>query len=149
VSHMVIFRGQDGQAAYHPAGALDEAIRFVEHLRNEEQVNDARIFALAEVPIEFKVHWRVEVTTPAVPAPPVSVAPAAEPDPESGPFAPDDVPAATAAAEDTTAADEPTSDDRVAGVPDADPVPVSAGMMGSSGGPAAAASSRFGLFSRG
>src|SRR5690242_14300894 len=65
---MVIFRTTDGKPAYHQTEALDDAVRFVEHLRNEEQVTDARIFTMTEVALEFKVHWRVEVATPIAPA---------------------------------------------------------------------------------
>ena len=59
---MVVFRSSEGKPGYHQADALDEAIRFVERLRNQEQVTEARIFRLQEVPIEFKTYYRVEVT---------------------------------------------------------------------------------------
>ena len=60
--HMVIFRSADGKPGYHQAESLDDAIRFVEHLRNNEQVSEARIFRLAEVPIEVKTYYKVEVS---------------------------------------------------------------------------------------
>ena len=62
MAHMVVFRSNEGKPGYHQADALDEAIRFVERLRNQEQVTEARIFRLQEVPIEFKTYYRVEVT---------------------------------------------------------------------------------------
>ena len=62
MAHMVVFRSSEGKPGYHQADALDEAIRFVERLRNQEQVTEARIFRLQEVPIEFKTYYRVEVT---------------------------------------------------------------------------------------
>ena len=62
--HMVIFRSADGKPGYHYAENLDEAVRFVEHLRNQEQVMEARIFRLQEVPIEVKTYYKVEVSTP-------------------------------------------------------------------------------------
>lgn len=72
MSHMVIFRDPEGRPGYHQAEQLDEAVRFVEELRNERQVNDARVFSMHEIPLEFKNYWRVEVTAPpAPPAPPV------------------------------------------------------------------------------
>ncbi|MDQ1401893.1 MAG: hypothetical protein QOG03_209 [Actinomycetota bacterium] len=58
---MVIFRTAEGKPGYHQAEALDEAVRFVEHLRNTEQVTDARLFKMEEVPIEFKTYYKVEV----------------------------------------------------------------------------------------
>jgi hypothetical protein len=61
VTHMVIFRSPEGKPGYHQAEGLDEAMRFAEMLRNQEQVTDARIFRMDEVPIEFKAYYRVEV----------------------------------------------------------------------------------------
>jgi len=58
---MVIFRSPEGKPGYHQAEGLDEAMRFAEMLRNQEQVTDARIFRMDEVPIEFKTYYRVEV----------------------------------------------------------------------------------------
>jgi hypothetical protein len=61
VSHMVIFRSTDGKSGYHQTEELDEAIRFVERLRNAEGVEQARIFRLEEVGFEFRPYYRVEV----------------------------------------------------------------------------------------
>ena len=66
--HMVIFRNNEGKPGYHQADALDEAVRFVEHLRNQEQVSDARIFAMQEVPIEFRTYYKVEIGGSSAPA---------------------------------------------------------------------------------
>ena len=60
--HMIIHRSADGGRTYNETDDLDGAIRMVEHLRNTENVADARIFSLHEVPIEFKAYYRVEVT---------------------------------------------------------------------------------------
>lgn len=61
VTHMVIFRSPEGKPGYHQTDDLEAAIRFVEHLRNEEGVSDARIFVMQEVPIEFRTYYKVEV----------------------------------------------------------------------------------------
>ena len=61
MTHMVIFRSPEGKPGYHQAEGLDEAMRFAEMLRNQEQVTDARIFRMDEVPIEFKTYYRVEM----------------------------------------------------------------------------------------
>lgn len=74
--HMVIFRNNEGKPGYHQADALDEAVRFVEHLRNQEQVSDARIFTMQEVPIEFRTYYKVEIG--GVPVPDEVPVPAAE-----------------------------------------------------------------------
>jgi hypothetical protein len=61
VGHMVIFRGSDGKPGYHQAEELGEAIQFVEHLRNDDGVEHARIFRMDEVGFEFRPYFRVEV----------------------------------------------------------------------------------------
>ncbi|MFP5327870.1 MAG: hypothetical protein ACLGHT_10360 [Acidimicrobiia bacterium] len=75
--HMVIYRNADGSPAYHQTEALEDAVRFVEQIRNEQGVNDSRLFRMEEVPIEFKTYYRVEVAAgetgtqaPAAPAAP-------------------------------------------------------------------------------
>src|SRR4051812_40040020 len=59
--HMVIFRNAEGRPGYHQADGLEDAVRFVEHLRNVEEVSETRVFSMQEVPLEFKSYWRVEV----------------------------------------------------------------------------------------
>ena len=59
--HMVIFRSGEGKAGYHQADALEDAIRFVERLRNCENVEQARIFRMEEVRFEYRPYFRVEV----------------------------------------------------------------------------------------
>src|SRR5437763_16768192 len=97
--HMVIFRSAEGKPGYHQAESLDEAVRFVEHLRNQEGVSDTRIFKMQEVPIEFKTYYRVEVAgaeeapaavaaaaaAPAAPASPASPAPVVDDTPAAAP----------------------------------------------------------------
>jgi sulfur relay (sulfurtransferase) complex TusBCD TusD component (DsrE family) len=81
VTHMVIFRRADGSPGQHQAENLEEATRFVESLRNRENVTDSRIFFMQEVPIEFKAVYKVEVVaTPATAAAPAATdeAPAAD-----------------------------------------------------------------------
>ncbi|CAA9258706.1 MAG: hypothetical protein AVDCRST_MAG50-2757 [uncultured Acidimicrobiales bacterium] len=72
--HMVIYRSAEGKPGYHQADVLDEAVRFVEHLRNAEEIEDARIFSMHEVSIEIKTYYRVEVSgevqAPAAPRAP-------------------------------------------------------------------------------
>lgn len=76
--HMVVFRSSEGKPGYHQVDTLDEAVRFVEHLRNNEQVTEARIFRLKEVPIEFRAYYKVEVGTGS-PEPGPSTRPDEEP----------------------------------------------------------------------
>ena len=59
---MVKFATAEGKPAYHPADSLDEAVRFVERLRNMESVDDVKILAVSEVPFEFKSYFKVELS---------------------------------------------------------------------------------------
>ncbi|HEV3353771.1 MAG TPA: hypothetical protein VG076_12665 [Acidimicrobiales bacterium] len=80
MAHMVIFRRPDGKPGYHQADSVEDALRFVEMLRNQEKVTDARIFRMEEVPIEIRTYYKVEVAgeqneapvaTPPAPVPAV------------------------------------------------------------------------------
>jgi hypothetical protein len=73
---MVMFRSAEGKPGYHQTEALDDAIKFVERLRNTENVTEARIFRMQEVPIEFKTYYRVEVGSAS--AEPAADTPAAD-----------------------------------------------------------------------
>jgi hypothetical protein len=58
---MVIYRTADGQPGYHQADELDEAVRFVERLRNTDGVDGARIFKMEEVNFDFRPYFKVEI----------------------------------------------------------------------------------------
>jgi hypothetical protein len=79
VEHVVFFTGADGAAQNRRTPSLEEAVRFVEHLRNVEGVEDSRVFAMTEVPLAFKTVYRVEIpgaTGEAAPLPPLPPMPA-------------------------------------------------------------------------
>jgi hypothetical protein len=95
VSHMVIFRSTDGKPGYHQIEGLEEAVRFVERLRNTENVEQARIYKMDEVGFTYKPYYKVEIASgdergaPAHLAEPAAPAPAAiEPAPAADPEAP-------------------------------------------------------------
>ena len=83
MSFMVNFRSAEGKPGYHPTDSLEEAVRFVEHLRNQEQVTDARVWRLQEVPLEVKTYYKVVVPSGA-PAPGVASGPVSGAGPEPG-----------------------------------------------------------------
>lgn len=97
MEHLVRFSTAEGRDAHHTAESLDDALKFVERLRNAEDVDDVRLYRLTPVPIEFKVHYKVEIRpegegaeAPAVagsPAPgsPVPAPPADEAKTEAAP----------------------------------------------------------------
>lgn len=61
MEHLVTFKTAEGRDGNHTAASLDEAIRFVERLRNNEGASDVRVFRMQEVPIEFRTYFKVEV----------------------------------------------------------------------------------------
>lgn len=87
MSHMVIFQTPDGSPGYNQFDTVDESVSFVEKLRNEQNVQNARIFKLDELKFEFKPYYRVELaaltagdavtSTPSAPAAAPAPAPAA------------------------------------------------------------------------
>ena len=92
MAHMVIFRRPDGKPGYHQADGVDDAIRFVEMLRNQEKVTDARIFRMEEVPIEIRTYYKVEVAgeepEPLAPVPPAVANALPETSPPDAPLDP-------------------------------------------------------------
>src|SRR3954453_6445768 len=67
---MVSYRDSEGKQSYHETEELNDAIAYVEHLRNDEAVDHARIFHMDEVSFEFRPYFRVEVAAAAPPPPP-------------------------------------------------------------------------------
>ncbi|RIK06339.1 MAG: hypothetical protein DCC48_07910 [Acidobacteria bacterium] len=94
---MVIFQTVEGSPGYHQSEALDDAVQFVERLRNEQGIESARIFSMEEVEFDFKPYFRVELGASQAsqaqppenaPAPPAQ-APAPGPTPPSPPPLPE------------------------------------------------------------
>jgi hypothetical protein len=79
VEHLVRFTSAEGREGFHSATDLDDALKFVERLRNNEEVGNVRLFRLQEVPIEFKAYYKVEILdgseSPPEPAPAEAEAP--------------------------------------------------------------------------
>jgi hypothetical protein len=69
VEHVVFFPAPDGTPAFRRFSTVDDAARFVEHLRNVENVSGASVHALTEVPLAFKAWYRVELPDAASDAP--------------------------------------------------------------------------------
>lgn len=132
--HMVVFRTKEGKQGYHLADTLDDAVRFVEHLRNNEQVADSKVYRMHEVPIEFKVMYKVEVAGAAAPAEESDTSDSGRGAESAG--APTEVPAAsTSRGEDRNNPVRAQSRSSMSGTAAAQ------GPVGETGG-------RFGLFSR-
>jgi hypothetical protein len=106
---MVIYRTGDGQPGYHQAAELDEAVKFVERLRNGEGVDSARIFRMEEVNFDFRPYFKVEIgpsgaafeePAPVAPAPAADVVPAPSPEAPVAPIPESAAPAADVASDD-------------------------------------------------
>lgn len=98
MEHVVFFPGHDGNPAFRRFASLDEAVRFVEHLRNAEGVAEVSVHALSSVPLAFRAYYKVEVPagempveTPVVPEQPTE-APVEPIAVESGPVLPESEP---------------------------------------------------------
>lgn len=61
MEHLIRFKTAEGIDGSHSAYTLDDAIEFVERLRNNEDATDVHLYRMTEIPIEFKTYFRVEV----------------------------------------------------------------------------------------
>jgi hypothetical protein len=61
VEHVVFFPAPDGTPAFRRLAGFEDAVRFVEHLRNVENVSEASVHELNEVPLSFRAWYRVEL----------------------------------------------------------------------------------------
>jgi hypothetical protein len=66
---MVIYRNADGSSGYEQVGAIDEAARFVERLRNDESIDQIRLFRMEEIKFAFRPYYKVELGLPERAAP--------------------------------------------------------------------------------
>ena len=103
MSHMVIFQTPDGNPGYNQFESVGEAVAFVETLRNDQGIENARMFALEEIKFELKPYFKVQMQAlnpgaPSAPSAAPGPAPAAQP-----------APAPAAAPAPAPAAGEPTT----------------------------------------
>ena len=89
---MVIYRTSDGTSCHQQADAIDEAALLVERLRNQDAIEDIRIYRMEEINFAFRPYYKVELGMPERQAAPVSqvaspspVEPAETPDVEAAP----------------------------------------------------------------
>ena len=88
MDHVVFHPGPDGAPAFHRFSSLDESVRFVEHLRNVEGVEDVSVNMLTPVPLAFRAYYKVEMPAAepmAVPVQPVDAEPVEAPMAEMAP----------------------------------------------------------------
>lgn len=67
MSYMVIFRTPDGMPGYQQADGPGDVVATVERLRNEDGVENIRVYRMDEVEFEYKVRYTVELKDPTLP----------------------------------------------------------------------------------
>jgi hypothetical protein len=103
MEHVVFSAAQDGAGEeFRRVASLEEAIRVVEHLRNDLGITDPSVFALTPVPVAFRTYYRVEV--------PGLDEEATEPASSSLELEPAELPHADAAIEDSESLDSVDAD---------------------------------------
>lgn len=68
MAHMVIYRGADGKPGFQQIDDLAAAVAYVEKLRNEQSVENSRIYRLEQVQYRFETYFQVRLDDgPALP----------------------------------------------------------------------------------
>lgn len=62
MAHMVTFRAADGKQESGLHEDVDEAVAFVEQLRNGGGADEIRLFEVTEIPLEFRAYYKVEIS---------------------------------------------------------------------------------------
>jgi len=65
---MVIYSTSDGTSCHEQADAIDEAARFVERLRNQDGIEDVRMYRMEEISFAFRPYYKVELGMPELQA---------------------------------------------------------------------------------
>jgi hypothetical protein len=61
---MVIYSTSDGSSCHEQADAIDEAALFVERLRNQDGIEEIRIYRMEEISFAFRPYYKVELGMP-------------------------------------------------------------------------------------
>ena len=64
MSHIVVYRAEDGSSVYEMCSGLDAAVVVAERVRNVDGIEAPEIYELTPVPYDFKPYFRVEVAQP-------------------------------------------------------------------------------------
>lgn len=83
--HLVVFKTPEGKSAFHQTESLDDALRFVERVRNNEGVNDAHLYRMTEIPLEIRTYYKVEIASNAAAVTPPTPGPGPKAAVEQGP----------------------------------------------------------------
>src|SRR5688572_16191741 len=61
---MVIYSTSDGTSCHEQADAIDEAALFVERLRNQDGIEEVRLYRMDEISFAFRPYYKVELGMP-------------------------------------------------------------------------------------
>lgn len=61
MEHVVFYPSAQSLPSFRRVSSLDEAVIFVEHLRNVENITEFSVHALTAVPLAFRAYYRAEV----------------------------------------------------------------------------------------
>ena len=61
---MVIYNTSDGSSCHEQADAIDEAALVVERLRNQDGIEEIRIYRMEEISFAFRPYYKVELGMP-------------------------------------------------------------------------------------
>jgi hypothetical protein len=64
MEHVVFYPSAEGLPSFRRVSSLDEAVIFVEHLRNVEGITEFSMHELKPVPLAFRAYYRVETPSP-------------------------------------------------------------------------------------
>jgi hypothetical protein len=70
MEHVVFYPSAEGASAFERVSSLEEATRFVEQLRNSDNITEFSVYALTQVPVSFRAYYHVEVPVADQPATP-------------------------------------------------------------------------------
>jgi hypothetical protein len=78
MEHVVFYPSAEGAPSFRRVSSREEAVNFVEHLRNVENVSEFSVHALTPVPLAVRAYYRIEASATEAPAAeaPVAEAPA-------------------------------------------------------------------------
>jgi hypothetical protein len=112
---MVSYGTSDGTSRYEEAEAIDEAALLVERLRNQDGIEQIRIFRMEEISFAFRPYYKVELGLPerqdADRTPQVAAVDAPEDARTAVPAEPVAEPPAVAAVDEVSAAPMPAAPD--------------------------------------
>lgn len=67
MEHVVFFTDPLGASSFRRFSSREDALRYIEHLRNDEGVEDVSLFAMTQIPLSFRAYVRAEVVDDSVP----------------------------------------------------------------------------------